>query len=81
MVNLKENELDLLAQFMGHDIRIHHEFYHLPSDVLQTAKVAKILWAMENGQLQQLTGKSLDEITVHVNEGNYLTAIDVPSVL
>jgi len=75
VLNIKETELDLLAQFMGHDIRIHHEFYCLPSDVLQTVKVAKILWAMENGLLQQLTGKSLDEITVDVNEGNYLTAI------
>ena len=62
VLNLKENELDidLLAQFMGHD-RVHREFYRLPLDVLQTAEVAKILWAMENGQLQQLTGKSLDD--------------------
>ena len=32
MLNLKENELDLLAKFMGNDIRIHREFYCLPSD-------------------------------------------------
>jgi len=45
VLNLKENELDidLLAQFMGHDIRVHREFYRLPLDVLQTAEVAKIL--------------------------------------
>jgi len=44
VLNLKENELDidLLAQFMGHD-RVHREFYRLPLDVLQTAEVAKIL--------------------------------------
>jgi len=45
VLNLKENELDidLLAQFTGHDIRVHREFYRLPLDVLQTAEVAKIL--------------------------------------
>ena len=54
MLNLKENELDMRAQFMGHDIQLHREFYRLPSDVLQTAKVAKILCTMENGKLQQV---------------------------
>jgi len=30
---------------------------------------------MRNGQLPQLTGKSLDEISVDVCKGNYLAAI------
>ena len=35
MLNLKENELDVLAQFLGHDIRVHREFYRLPEDTIQ----------------------------------------------
>jgi hypothetical protein len=35
MLNLKENELDVLAGFLGHDIRIHREFYQLPEDTTQ----------------------------------------------
>jgi len=27
VLNLRDNELDLLAQFMGHNIRVHREFY------------------------------------------------------
>jgi hypothetical protein len=69
VANLKDNELDLLAQFLGHDISVHREFYRLPLDVLQTAKVAKLLIAMENGQQLKLTGKTLDEIHVNLNEG------------
>jgi hypothetical protein len=69
VANLKDNELDLLAQFLGHDINVHREFYRLPLDVLQTAKVAKLLIAMENGQQQNLTGKTLDDIDVKLNEG------------
>ena len=69
ILNLKENELDILAQFMGHDVRVHREYYRLPYDVLQTAKVSKLLVAMESGQLSIATGQSLDEIDINFNEG------------
>jgi hypothetical protein len=72
LLNLKNNELDILAQFMGHDIRVHRHFYRLPSDILQTAKVAKILLAMEGGQQLILSGQSLDDVHVDLNEGNLL---------
>jgi hypothetical protein len=42
VVSLKENELDSLATFMGHDIRIHAQFYRVPSDVVQIAKIGPI---------------------------------------
>lgn len=71
VLNLKKNELDLLAQFMEHDIRVHRDFYRLPCDLLQTAKVAKILVAMDSGQQHRLTGQSLDDIQLDINEGNY----------
>lgn len=32
VLNMKENEMDLLAQFMGHDIRVHRQFYRLPDN-------------------------------------------------
>jgi len=32
VLNLKENELDPLAQFTGHNIRVHREYYRMPSD-------------------------------------------------
>ena len=35
MLSLKENELDVLAQFLGHDFRVHREFYRLPEDTIQ----------------------------------------------
>ena len=46
--NLKDNELDVLAQYMGHNIRIHREHYRLPSATLQVAKVSQYLLSMEN---------------------------------
>ena len=49
LFNLKDHEMDLVAQYMGHDIRIHREYYRLPSSTLQLAKVSKILVAMDSG--------------------------------
>lgn len=70
ILNLKKNELDSLAKFMGHDIRIHREFYRLPANVLHVAKLSKVLIALEKGQLLKEAGKSLDEIEVSLEEGN-----------
>ncbi|XP_070549166.1 uncharacterized protein [Ptychodera flava] len=60
IVNLKENEMDILASFLGHDIRVHREYYRLPQDTMQVAKVSKLLLAVENGLLK--AGTSLDDI-------------------
>ena len=49
ILNLHENKLDILAQFLGHDIRVHKDFYRLPSATIQVAKVSKWLLAMEKG--------------------------------
>ena len=70
LLNLQNHELDQLAKFMGHNINVHREFYRLPHDVMQTAKVVKILMAMEKGCIQDFQGKSLDKIQVDVNADN-----------
>lgn len=35
IVNLKDNELDQLANFLGHDIRVHRDFYQLPEATIE----------------------------------------------
>ncbi|XP_071495960.1 uncharacterized protein [Diadema antillarum] len=65
---LKDNELDVLATFMGHNIQVHREFYRLPENTLQVAKIAKILLLMEKGQMSECSGMSLDSINVNLNE-------------
>lgn len=67
VLSLKGNELDVLAGFMGHDINIHREYYRLPENTLQTAKVAKILMLAESGSIAEFAGKSLDEIQVDMD--------------
>ncbi|XP_060783638.1 uncharacterized protein LOC132890623 isoform X2 [Neoarius graeffei] len=68
VLNLQETELDQLADFMGHDIRVHRQFYRLPEGTLQLVKISKILMAMEQGRLAEFQGKSLEEIDIDPNE-------------
>lgn len=63
LLNLRKNELDVVANFMGHDIAVHRQFYRLPEETTQLAKVSKLLMAMEKGAIGSLRGKNLDDIT------------------
>ena len=66
MLALRKHELDLLATFLGHDIKVHREFYRLPEQTLQVAKVSKLLIAMERGDSASLLGRNLDNVDVDV---------------
>ena len=69
IMNLKTNELDVLANFLGHDIRTHRQYYRLPESTMQIAKVSKLLLKMEKGDMAAIAGKSLDDIEIDVDEG------------
>ena len=64
VLNMTDTEMDQLANFLGHDIRIHREFYRLPDKTLQLAKISKVLMALEQGRLVDFHGKNLDEIEI-----------------
>ncbi|XP_028319226.1 uncharacterized protein LOC114473662 [Gouania willdenowi] len=68
VLNMSNTEMDQLANFLGHDIRIHREFYRLPDKTLQLAKVSKVLIALEQGRIADFQGKSLDEINIDPQE-------------
>lgn len=80
VLNLKDNEMDQLANFLGHDIRVHQEFYRLPESTLQLAKISKLLIAMEKGKLPELQGKGLDGITIDP-QGKYNCVICILTLL
>lgn len=70
ILNLKEHEMDQLASFMGHDIRIHREFYRMSDDTVHLAKISKLLLAFESGKISDYKGKSLDEINLDIDITN-----------
>ncbi|XP_057206215.1 uncharacterized protein LOC130564266 [Triplophysa rosa] len=67
ILNLRNHELDQVADFLGHDIRVHREYYRLPEATTQLAKISKLLLAMEKGSLTSLQGKTLEEIDIEEN--------------
>ncbi|TKS65926.1 hypothetical protein D9C73_028178 [Collichthys lucidus] len=67
VLNLNDTEQDLLADFLGHDIRVHRKFYRLPEGTLQLAKISKVLMACEQGRLAEFKGKGLDQISISPN--------------
>ncbi|KAJ3659002.1 hypothetical protein Zmor_010712 [Zophobas morio] len=62
LMTLEQNEMDQIATFMGHTKKTHEEFYRLPQDIYQTAKVAKILLLLNKGRGKEFKGKSLNDI-------------------
>lgn len=70
VLNLNKTELDQLADFLGHDIRVHCQFYRLPEGTLQLAKISKIFMALEQGCLSEFKGKTLDDINIAPNGTN-----------
>lgn len=69
ILNLKDNELDILANFLGHDIRTHREYYRLPEESLQVAKMSKLLFTLERGEMGLQKGLTLEEVSVDPDEG------------
>lgn len=49
---------------MGHDIRVHREYYRLSDETTQLAKISKLLISLDKGNLTSIKGKNLDEINV-----------------
>ncbi|XP_022095877.1 uncharacterized protein LOC110982047 isoform X2 [Acanthaster planci] len=64
---LKEHQLETLANFMGHDLRVHREYYQLPDTVQRVTKLSKPFLSLERGNLPSQQGKSLDDL--HVTGG------------
>lgn len=71
LLNLTTNDREQLANFMGHDLAIHNEYYRLPDNTLQLSRVSKILLAAESGKINELKGKTLDEFDDIIISNDY----------
>nr|XP_043869657.1 uncharacterized protein LOC122759139 isoform X1 [Solea senegalensis]XP_043891037.1 uncharacterized protein LOC122775268 isoform X2 [Solea senegalensis] len=73
LLHLDNQELEQVARFMGHDIRVHCDYYRQTDKTFQVAKIGKLLFAMEQGG-QALTGKSLMTLDSVVFDGTSTNA-------
>lgn len=59
-----KNELEWLANHMGHTLSVHRKYYRLQEQTLELAKVSKLLIAADCGIIHRYAGKTLDDITL-----------------
>lgn len=53
-----------LSDIMGHIEQVHNNFYRLPDEVFQGARISKLLLLMLKGETHKYAGKTLNEIDV-----------------
>ena len=70
VLSLKETEVDWLARHLGHDIRVHRDFYRLHESTIEIAKVSKLLLTVDQGETNKLSGKTLTEIDLNGKQQN-----------
>ncbi|VDI00789.1 Hypothetical predicted protein [Mytilus galloprovincialis] len=64
LFGIKENELAEVARHMGHELAVHRQYYRLQDDVIELAKVSKLLLAVESGKANSFRGMSIDDIDI-----------------
>ena len=68
LLNLKENEIEQLANHTGHDITVHREYYRLPVETILLTKMSKLLNLAQQGRTAECKGKSLQGVNIEVDE-------------
>lgn len=59
---MPENEVQEVTRHMGHELSVHQQFYRLQDDVIELAKIAKLLLAVESGKAHKFKGISLEDL-------------------
>ena len=62
MLSLSEQESVWMFKHLGHSMNVHEMFYRQHSDVLEKAKVAKLLILADSGKMENFLGKKLEDI-------------------
>ena len=65
VLQMSENELEWLANHLGHEQSVHHKFYRLQHHVVELAKVSRLLLTVEAGKAHVFKGKTMDEIDLN----------------
>ena len=64
-MDLHDHKVDSLARHLGHDIKVHREFYRLPHSAIDIATIGKLLVAINRGAVSnRLKSQRLDDLTI-----------------
>ena len=71
--DLNSNEIEWLANHLGHNVDIHQEYYRLHDNAIELSKVSRLLLAVDSGKGEAFKGKRLGEIRI---DGIYFYCIN-----
>ena len=60
---------DWVADFLGHDLRVHDKYYRLHTDAVNLAKVTKLMFMVDSGKREDAYSKDLDTIQPTLEDG------------
>ena len=64
IVDLTDSELEWLARHLGHDVRVHRDYYRLHEHTIELSKVSRLLLAVDEGNAAKWAGKKLEDIAL-----------------
>lgn len=72
LMNLKSNEIESVANFLGHDLTVHKQYYKLPDSAIHLAKISKLLIAVGGQNVSEFKGRDLDsmDVSYELNENS-----------
>ena len=68
-LNLPQHQRTWVADFLGHDLRVHDKFYRMRTDAVNLAKVTKLLYMVDSGKLEDAYSKDLGTIQPTLDDG------------
>ena len=68
-LNLPQHQRTWVADFLGHDLRVHDKYYRMHADAVNLAKVTKMLYMVDSGKLEDVYSKDLDTIQPTLDDG------------
>lgn len=72
LLNMTENEYDWLARHLGHDIKVHRNFYRMQESAIELTKISRLLLAVDNGEVNKFVGKNIGEIDIKGMQNLYI---------
>ena len=68
-LNLPQHQRTWVADFLGHDLRVHDKYYRMHTDAVNLAKVTKLLYMVDSGKLEDAYSRDLDTIQPTLDDG------------
>jgi hypothetical protein len=61
-MELPKHQKQWVADHLGHSMAVHGQFYRLPMDSVETAKITKLMYLIDHCKMSQVKGMDLNQV-------------------